>query len=115
MPARHYINDNHVYATYHDASFTRVTWSVNENNNLSCIQLDITDYQSVNELPSKLDSIDILINNAGYYGPKGYGLGNTDVEEVASRFRNQHHRSSQAGLNPYCLCLQKPSKRITAF
>ncbi|MCC4858373.1 SDR family oxidoreductase [Vibrio lentus] len=81
--ARHYVNDCHtVYATYRDASTAQELLALaNENNNLSCIQLDITDYQSVNELPSKLDSIDILINNAGYYGPKGYGLGNTDVEE----------------------------------
>ena len=81
--ARHYVNDSHtVYATYRDASTAQELLALaNENNNLSCIQLDITDYQSVNELPSKLDSIDILINNAGYYGPKGYGLGNTDVEE----------------------------------
>ncbi|MEZ9159125.1 SDR family oxidoreductase [Vibrio lentus] len=81
--ARHYINDSHtVYATYRDASTAQELLALaNENNNLSCIQLDITDYQSVNELPSKLESIDILINNAGYYGPKGYGLGNTDVEE----------------------------------
>ncbi|MDN2669447.1 SDR family oxidoreductase [Vibrio sp. 14N.309.X.WAT.E.F5] len=81
--ARHYVNDSHtVYATYRDASTAQELLALaNENNNLSCIQLDITDYQSVNELPSKLESIDILINNAGYYGPKGYGLGNTDVEE----------------------------------
>ncbi|MEZ9649567.1 SDR family oxidoreductase [Vibrio lentus] len=81
--ARHYVNERHtVYATYRDASTAQELLAfANENNNLSCIQLDITDYPSVNELPSKLESIDILINNAGYYGPKGYGLGNTDVEE----------------------------------
>ena len=81
--ARHYVNDSHtVYATYRDASTAQELLALaNENNNLSCIKFDITDYQSVNELPSKLESIDILINNAGYYGPKGYGLGNTDVEE----------------------------------
>ncbi|TKF25441.1 SDR family oxidoreductase [Vibrio kanaloae] len=81
--ARHYVIDRHtVYATYRDASTSQELLALaNENSNLSCIQLDITDYQSVNELPSKLESIDILINNAGYYGPKGYGLGNTGVEE----------------------------------
>ena len=81
--ARHYVNDRHtVYATYRDASTAQELLTIaNENSNLACIQLDITDYQSVNELPSKLESIDILINNAGYYGPKGYGLGSIDVEE----------------------------------
>ncbi|MFA0552113.1 SDR family oxidoreductase [Vibrio lentus] len=81
--ARHYVNERHtVYATYRDASTAQELLALaNKNSNLSCIQLDIMDYQSVNELPSKLESIDILINNAGYYGPKGYGLGNTDVEE----------------------------------
>lgn len=48
---------------------------------LTLHQLDVTNYQQVAELPSKLPAIDVLINNAGYYGPKGYGFGNTDIEE----------------------------------
>ncbi|MEZ9242772.1 SDR family oxidoreductase [Vibrio lentus] len=78
-----YLKGNHkVYATYRDASSATALLSLAEHSsNLTCIQLEITDYQAVEQLPSQIKSIDILINNAGYYGPKGYGLGNTDVEE----------------------------------
>ncbi|MEH0713564.1 SDR family oxidoreductase [Vibrio owensii] len=44
-------------------------------------ELDVTDYQRVAQLASELPAIDLLINNAGYYGPKGYGFGNTDIKE----------------------------------
>ncbi len=43
--------------------------------------LDITDYRQVSQLAAQLPALDIVINNAGYYGPKGYGLGHTDVDE----------------------------------
>lgn len=49
--------------------------------NLTCYQLDVTDYVGLSNLPNGLEPIDILINNAGYYGPKGYGLGSVDVHE----------------------------------
>ncbi|MGI9950187.1 SDR family oxidoreductase [Vibrio hyugaensis] len=44
-------------------------------------ELDVTNYEQVAKLVSELPAIDLLINNAGYYGPKGYGFGNTDIEE----------------------------------
>ncbi|NDJ82282.1 SDR family oxidoreductase [Vibrio campbellii] len=50
-------------------------------NTLVLHELDVTDYQRVAQLASELPAIDLLINNAGYYGPKGYGFGNTDIEE----------------------------------
>ncbi|WP_104023727.1 SDR family oxidoreductase [Vibrio hyugaensis] len=50
-------------------------------NTLVLHELDLTDYQRVVQLASELPAIDLLINNAGYYGPKGYGFGNTDIEE----------------------------------
>ncbi|MEZ9856732.1 SDR family NAD(P)-dependent oxidoreductase, partial [Vibrio breoganii] len=80
---RQYLESNHkVYATYRDDNSAKELLSLADHNtNLTCIQLEITDYQAVSQLPSQIESIDILINNAGYYGPKGYGLGNTDVEE----------------------------------
>ncbi|MFV7786094.1 SDR family oxidoreductase [Shewanella marisflavi] len=45
--------------------------------NLNILQLDVTDDASVKALPQHLNdhTIDILINNAGYYGPKGEGVG----------------------------------------
>lgn len=81
--AQQYLKDNHtVYATYRDTSSAHELLSlVEHHSNLTCIQLDITDYQATSRLPAQIQHIDILINNAGYYGPKGYGLGNTNVEE----------------------------------
>ncbi|MCR9939763.1 SDR family oxidoreductase [Vibrio owensii] len=50
-------------------------------NTLVLHELDVTDYQRVAQLAGELPAIDLLINNAGYYGPKVYGFGNTDIEE----------------------------------
>lgn len=52
-----------------------------EEDHLRCHQLDITDYDAVNRFAQNIKALDLLINNAGYYGPKGYGFGNTNVEE----------------------------------
>ncbi|PSV30079.1 MULTISPECIES: SDR family oxidoreductase [unclassified Photobacterium] len=43
--------------------------------------LDVTNYEQLDQLATRLPSLDLVINNAGYYGPKGYGFGQTDVEE----------------------------------
>ena len=45
--------------------------------------LDVTDYEAVSVLSHQLHStkIDLLINNAGYYGPKGVAFGQIDVTE----------------------------------
>ncbi len=48
---------------------------------LTLHELDVTNYPHVTQLAKELPAIDLLINNAGYYGPKGYGFGNTDIEE----------------------------------
>ncbi|QYJ92095.1 SDR family oxidoreductase [Shewanella spartinae] len=50
---------------------------------LNIIQLDVTDDVSVHALPQHLNdaAIDILINNAGYYGPKGIGFGQLRATE----------------------------------
>ncbi|KZN43861.1 SDR family oxidoreductase [Pseudoalteromonas luteoviolacea] len=49
---------------------------------LAIHELDVVNYQQVNELAHSLAGvpIDLIINNAGLYGPKGYGFGNCDVE-----------------------------------
>ncbi|WP_063358647.1 SDR family oxidoreductase [Pseudoalteromonas luteoviolacea] len=51
-------------------------------NNLIIYEMDIVNYQQVSEVASSLVGvpIDIVINNAGLYGPKGYGFGHCDVE-----------------------------------
>lgn len=78
---------NTVYATYRNKANAQPLLSLKQANpNLTCLELEITDYQSVSSLVSELGTIDILINNAGYYGPKGYSLGNVDVEEWRNVF-----------------------------
>ena len=50
---------------------------------LTICTLDVTDYAAVNKVANKLagKNIDLLLNNAGYYGPKGTDLGDTNVDE----------------------------------
>lgn len=49
---------------------------------LELFELDVTDFDAVSELADELESrpIDLLINNAGFYGPKGVEFGFTDPE-----------------------------------
>ncbi|WP_112478884.1 SDR family oxidoreductase [Vibrio variabilis] len=71
-----------VHATYRSASSAHELLSLEvSESNLATHSLDVTDYGSVAKLVQTLPDIDIFINNAGYYGPKGYGFGNTDVDE----------------------------------
>ncbi|WP_087019164.1 SDR family oxidoreductase [Thaumasiovibrio subtropicus] len=55
----------------------------NSDSNLTTIRADITNYPAIHEIEKRFPfaNIDLLINNAGYYGPKGYELGNTDIDE----------------------------------
>ncbi|MGS0677129.1 SDR family oxidoreductase [Shewanella sp. 125m-1] len=50
---------------------------------LKVIALDVTVADSISALTTELDGvpIDLLINNAGYYGPKGVSFGQTDANE----------------------------------
>ncbi|WP_438463497.1 SDR family oxidoreductase [Marinomonas sp. PE14-40] len=52
------------------------------NTDIKLYALDVTDYQAVTNLASQLKdtSFDLLINNAGIYGPKGSSLDNLDLE-----------------------------------
>lgn len=45
--------------------------------------LDVTNQQEITALANSLKGqvIDLLINNAGYYGPKGVSFGNTNIAE----------------------------------
>ena len=49
---------------------------------LSLIELDVTDYAAVSALAHSMahQPLDLLINNAGVYGPKGTVFGHTDVQ-----------------------------------
>ena len=71
-----------VYATYRDQKTAASLIAMGEQYpQLTCVPLDVTNYPAMSSLADQISHIDILINNAGYYGPKGYGLGNTDVDE----------------------------------
>ncbi|MGR5061686.1 SDR family oxidoreductase [Photobacterium sp. DNB22_13_2] len=73
-----------VYASCRDiASASELTRRQNIFPHLSIVELDATDHEAVLHLAQSMEttSLDLLINNAGYYGPKGYGFGNTDVDE----------------------------------
>ncbi|WP_413284812.1 SDR family oxidoreductase [Vibrio sp. MA40-2] len=71
-----------VHTTFRDSNNAHELLALmEENQSLHCHQLDVTDYQHLNVLAERLPPIDVLVNNAGYYGPKGTEFGNTDVEE----------------------------------
>ena len=78
---KHYLAKNYqVHATYRSQGHASELFKL-ESPNLHCHQLDVTNYARYETLSSQLPEIDILINNAGYYGPKGYVFGETDIEE----------------------------------
>ncbi|MDG3088628.1 SDR family oxidoreductase [Vibrio hannami] len=71
-----------VHATFRSTDSSSELLSLSEHeSNLTCYQLEVTDYEALSNLVATLPAIDLLINNAGYYGPKGYGFGNTDIDE----------------------------------
>lgn len=78
---KHYLSQGwQVHATYRQQAHSKALLEL-ESEHLFCHPLEVTDYQEVTLMAARLPAIDLLINNAGYYGPKGYGFGNTDVEE----------------------------------
>ncbi|KID56117.1 short-chain dehydrogenase [Pseudoalteromonas luteoviolacea] len=75
----------HVHATVRNMSSCselRHSDTLGYPGNLDIYSLDVTDYVQLNNLAGTLQhqAIDIVINNAGLYGPKGYGFGHCDVE-----------------------------------
>ncbi|TWO85671.1 short-chain dehydrogenase [Shewanella algae] len=61
---------------------------VNEFQGLEVFALDVTDYEAVAELAAELEGrgLDLLLNNAGYYGPEGLLLGQLPVDEWRTVF-----------------------------
>ncbi|MBO2628821.1 SDR family oxidoreductase [Shewanella algae] len=61
---------------------------VNEFQGLEVFALDVTDYEAVADLAEELEGrgLDLLLNNAGYYGPKGLLLGQLPVDEWRTVF-----------------------------
>ncbi|PMM42641.1 SDR family oxidoreductase [Vibrio breoganii] len=71
-----------VVATYRNEASSEELLSLCEKyDNLRVRHLDVTDYTAVNAFKNEFEQLDLLINNAGYYGPKGCSFGDTDVEE----------------------------------
>ncbi|GAB7220502.1 SDR family oxidoreductase [Vibrio comitans] len=71
-----------VVATYRSEASSEELLSLCEQyENLRVRHLDVTDYSAVIAFKNEFEQLDLLINNAGYYGPKGCTFGNTDVEE----------------------------------
>lgn len=64
------------------ATATELSALAQANTDIKLYALDVTDYQAVANLASQLKdtSFDLLINNAGIYGPKGSSLDNLDLE-----------------------------------
>ena len=84
-------------------------------NTLVLHELDVTDYQRVAQLASDLPAIDLLINNAGYYGPKGYGFGNTDIKEWRQVFEINTIAPLKLVENFYPLLQQGKAKKIACI
>ncbi|PSW21042.1 short-chain dehydrogenase [Photobacterium sanctipauli] len=73
-----------VYATCRDITQApELTALQRIHEHLFVSELDVTDHHAIEQLSQSLKAIsfDLLVNNAGYYGPKGYGFGNTDADE----------------------------------
>lgn len=71
-----------VFATYRDETSAKELLELDAHNmELTTFSLDVTNYHAIEELADQLPKLDVLINNAGYYGPKDYGFGQTDVEQ----------------------------------
>ena len=64
------------------ATATELSALAQANADIKLYALDVTDYQAVANLASQLKdtNFDLLINNAGIYGPKGSSLDNLDLE-----------------------------------
>ncbi|MBS3797884.1 SDR family oxidoreductase [Pseudoalteromonas sp. BDTF-M6] len=54
-----------------------------QDNALSVHRLDITDFEQIDKLAEQINdqAIDVLLSNAGMYGPKGYGLDDIDFAQ----------------------------------
>ncbi|EAQ67437.1 short chain dehydrogenase [Marinomonas sp. MED121] len=59
-----------------------LTQLANQNKDIALYTLDVTDYQAVAQLAKSLQdqSFDLLINNAGVYGPRGSSLDHLDLD-----------------------------------
>ena len=81
----HYCRHNwQVYATYRD-EHSDLLEKTKQYENLTLLRLDVNDYDSIQKLQHSMTGIavNLLINNAGAYGPKGHSFGDTDQDTVS--------------------------------
>lgn len=80
---KHYLRIGaEVIATYRNERDSEELMALcNQYDNLKVRHLEITDYSALQQFSHEFEQLDILINNAGYYGPKEKSFGFTDVEE----------------------------------
>ncbi|OIQ25862.1 SDR family oxidoreductase [uncultured Vibrio sp.] len=71
-----------VHTTYREERSSQELLALaTDNSNLVCHHLDVTNYAQLPALSDALPELDLLINSAGYYGPKGSQFGQVSVEE----------------------------------
>lgn len=65
------------------AQADELLYLISDNPGLEVYQLDVTDHEAIAALASELAdrSFDLLINNAGYYGPQNVTVGHIDADE----------------------------------
>ncbi|USH04973.1 SDR family oxidoreductase [Grimontia kaedaensis] len=74
----------HVHACCrHPSEATDLNALATQYESLSIHALDVTDHADIDALAQSLSGkqFNLILNNAGYYGPKGCGFGNTDMDE----------------------------------
>lgn len=105
-----------VTATYRDKNHaTELIRLAEKHDNLDCIGLEITDYEKFSSLSDQLGPLDMLINNAGYYGPKGYGFGNTDEQEWRKVFEINTIAPLKLAEALYSNLLERPTRKIACL
>ena len=62
---------------------TELTELAQSNDKLELFELDVANTESLHNFPRRLEgrAVDVFINNAGIYGPRGAGFGKVDAEE----------------------------------
>ena len=82
---KHYLKNNEkVIATYRNKNSAKDLLELkNTTSNLSLVELDVSNPNSINEFASKITDqpIDTFINNAGVFGPRNNEFGNFNAKE----------------------------------
>jgi len=82
---KHYLKNNEkVIATYRNKNSVKDLLELkNTTSNLSLVELDVSNSNSINEFASKITDqpIDTFINNAGVFGPRNNEFGNFNAKE----------------------------------